>query len=80
MEAAFLEAARTGTLESRESGKKQIQAQIFNEMLAIDPERTVTTMKAWAEFLQLAAGRQHRKRFATLEEYLPYRSIDVGKM
>ena len=80
MEAAFRDAAQSGVMSTREAGKKQIQAQIFNEMFAIDPERTITTMEAWAEFLHLAAGRQHKREFLTLEEYLPYRSIDVGKM
>ena len=80
MEATLREAASTGAIKSREPGKKQIQVQILHEMMSIDPQRALTTMKAWAEFIRLAAGRQHGKHFSTLKEYLPYRSIDVGKM
>lgn len=56
-----------------------MQALILKEMMAIDKERALTTMKGWAEFLRLAGGRQHTNHFATMEEYIPYRSIDVGK-
>jgi ophiobolin F synthase len=79
MEAAFLEGARTGSIGSQNSGKRVIQALILKEMMAIDAERALTTMKGWAEFLRLAGGREHSKHFATLEEYIPYRSLDVGK-
>ena len=80
MEATFLEATATGAIKSKEPGLQQLQAQILNEMKAIDRPRALTTMSAWAEFLRLAAGRQHGRHFATLEEYIRYRSIDVGKM
>ena len=37
-------------------------------------------MKAWAKFVETASGRQHHTHFATLDEYIPYRVIDVGQM
>lgn len=80
MQAAFLEGASKGAISEKSAdGKKQMQALILKEMMAIDKERALTTMKGWAEFLRLAGGRQHERHFKTLEEYIPYRSIDVGK-
>ncbi|KAH6663128.1 hypothetical protein B0J14DRAFT_684861 [Halenospora varia] len=79
MQSAFLEGARDGSIAARDEGKRQIQALILKEMIAIDKERALTTMKGWAEFLRLAGGRQQNRHFATMEEYIPYRSIDVGK-
>ena len=77
---AFREGARTGSIKGGKGGKKHIQSKILLEMLAIDRERALTTMEAWATFVELAAGRSHHKEFASLEEYLPYRIIDVGEM
>ncbi|KAK8133241.1 hypothetical protein PG999_001414 [Apiospora kogelbergensis] len=85
MMAAFLEAANTERIATRssegvKSGKKKIQAQIFLEMLAIDPECAKTTMKAWARFVEVGSSRQHNTRFTSLAEYIPYRIMDVGEM
>ncbi|KAI9891309.1 MAG: hypothetical protein M1814_002822 [Vezdaea aestivalis] len=77
---AFREGATKGSIESKDYGKKQIQSKMLLEMLSIDRERALTTMKAWATFVELASGRQHHTRFATLDEYIPYRVIDVGEM
>jgi hypothetical protein len=79
MQSAFLEGAKHGVIAEKEEGKRKIQALILKEMLAIDKDRALTTMNCWAEFLRLAGGREHNKHFATLKDYLPYRSIDVGK-
>ena len=77
---AFREAASTGTINSKQSRKKQIQSKMLLEMLSLDKERALTTMKAWAKFVELASGRRHHTHFATLDEYIPYRVIDVGQM
>lgn len=61
-------------------GEKKIQAQILAEMMAIDHERAVTSMKAWAKFVQLASSRQRNIAFTSLEEYLPYRIADAGEL
>jgi len=66
--------------ESKGRGEKQMQSQILSEMMAIDPERAVTAMKAWATFVELASARARSQPFATLKEYLPYRIIDAGEM
>lgn len=80
MMAAFREGAQTGTNEVRENGKRQIQSKMLLEMLAIDRQRALTTMKAWAKFVEIASGRGHHARFTTLDEYIPYRIMDVGEM
>lgn len=77
---AFRKVVQTGHASLESFGKKRIQGQILLEMMAIDHERALTTAKSWAKFVQTASGKEHHKVFATLEEYLPYRSIDVGQM
>ncbi|KAI4273155.1 MAG: hypothetical protein LQ337_004827 [Flavoplaca oasis] len=80
MLAALRQGAETGTIDFNSSGKNKIQMQILKKMLALDHERALTSTKAWAKFVQLAAGRQNDVAFATLEEYIPYRMLDVGEM
>lgn len=77
---AFREGLETGSIEAQNVGRKQIQAKLLLEMMAIDRERAITATKAWAKFVELASGRQHYVRFRTLEEYFPYRILDVGEM
>ncbi|KAJ6114890.1 fusicoccadiene synthase [Penicillium sp. IBT 16267x] len=62
-------------------GKKanKLQAQIFKEMTDLDPSRAATSMKAWAQFLQLAS-RSRARPVKTLEEYVPLRVIDAGEL
>lgn len=76
----FREGASTHSTESKRRGEKQMQSRILSEMMAIDPERAVTSMKAWATFVELAAARARSTPFESLEEYLPYRIIDAGEM
>lgn len=78
--AAFREGAKTGTIKSPKSEKHQIQSKLLLEVLALDRERALTTMKAWAKFMEIASGRRHHTRYATLDEYIPYRSTDVGEI
>lgn len=59
--------------------EKQLQAQILAEMMAIDRTRAITTMKAWAQFVELAS-RTRAEPFETLDEYLPSRAIDAGEL
>lgn len=58
---------------------KKLQTQVIKEMASIDPERAMTTRKAWAKFLQLAAQSRSRPLY-TLDEYLPCRIIDAGEL
>lgn len=80
MQEAFLDGAQTGSIDSKGSGKRHILSQMLGEMMAIDRERALITMKVWAKFVENAAGRRHTQHFATLEDYIPYRSLDVGQM
>lgn len=57
----------------------KLQKKIFSDMMAIDPQRAITSMKAWAKFLQLAS-RSRAMPGSTLEEYLPSRIIDAGEL
>lgn len=79
----MLETFRKDFLNSKTDGKsrpeKRLQAQILNEMLAIDPPRAITTMKAWARFVQLAS-QTRASPFRTLAEYVPARVIDAGEL
>lgn len=59
--------------------EKRLQAQILAEMMAIDRERAITTMKAWATFVQLASQTRSAP-FDTLKEYIPARVIDAGEL
>jgi len=59
--------------------EKRIQAQMLAEMMAIDPDRAITAMKAWARFVQLAS-RTRATPFETLAEYIPSRTIDAGEL
>lgn len=77
---AFREGARNGQIDALRSGKRQMQAKILNTMMALDRPRALSAMRAWAAFVEQGAGRQHHQRFQTLEEYLPYRTRDVGHM
>ena len=80
MQEAFLDGAKNGSIDSKGSGKRRVLSQMLGEMMAIDRERALTTMKVWAKFVENADGRRHTQHFATLEEYIPYRSLDVGQM
>ena len=80
MLAAFIEGTQTGTISYQGSGMRRMQAQLFKELLDIDTKRGLVTIKAWVEYLQLSAGLRNIRRFQSLEEYIPYRIIDLGKM
>ncbi|KAH8882985.1 terpenoid synthase [Thozetella sp. PMI_491] len=77
---AFREGALNGKIDALKSGKRQMQAKILNTMISIDRPRALTAMRAWAAFVEQGAGRQHHHQFQTLDEYLPYRTRDVGHM
>ncbi|EED22796.1 conserved hypothetical protein [Talaromyces stipitatus ATCC 10500] len=64
----------------RREGVKQIQEQIFKEMLAIDKERAITTMKMWQKFVKVQSSRKRSEPFSGLDEYLPYRISDAGEL
>ena len=71
--------SQDGDAEAECTGEKKIQKWILKQMMAIDAERALTSMKLWARGIQIAASRPRSKPFETLEEYLPYRRMDVGE-
>lgn len=79
----FLETFGAGVLDSKLDAKtgpeKRLQAQVLSEMMAIDPKRAVTSMKAWARFVQ-SASQIKSMPFETLEQYIPMRVVDAGEL
>ena len=75
---AFREAALNGDIKGA-SGKRLMQATVLKKMLAIDRPRALVAMKSWAKFVESASGREHHD-FKSLDEYIPYRSFDVGQL
>ncbi|KAF2686310.1 fusicoccadiene synthase [Lentithecium fluviatile CBS 122367] len=59
--------------------EKKLQAKMLAEMMAVDRPRAITTMEAWAKFVQLAS-RTRAEPFETLDEFLPSRAIDAGEL
>jgi hypothetical protein len=74
-----LEGALHCNIQSHMRPEQRLQAQILRRMMSIDPVRAVTSMKAWAMFVQLAS-RTRIQPFETLAEYLPSRIIDAGEL
>lgn len=81
MEQALEQGGQTGKIDEKgASGKRKIAAQILREMMAIDHERAMVVAKSWAAGVQHSNRRQDDTDFKTLEEYIPYRVLDVGYM
>lgn len=59
--------------------EKRLQAQILQEMSALDPQRAIVTMKAWAAFVQLASQARNAP-IESLAEYITARVIDAGEL
>lgn len=76
----FGDNAEKSDIGRRHLGQKQIRSQIFAEMTAIDPERTLTFHNLWKKYVHLAVGRSRSKEFASLEEYIHYRMEDAGQL
>ncbi|CAJ2504215.1 Uu.00g116090.m01.CDS01 [Anthostomella pinea] len=81
--AGFLDTFGAGALDLKiDPGarpEKRLQAQLFSEMMAIDAKRAITSMKAWARFVQSAA-RTRSAPFETLDQYMPARAVDAGEL
>jgi hypothetical protein len=65
---------------SKLHGVKQIQIQIFAEMLAMDQKRAETTISSWKQFVDIVSNRKRSETFNGLEEYLPCRISDAGEL
>ena len=83
MEHAFkhiLSSSKYSNDNSSVSGVAAVQQILVSDMMSIDRGRTKTTLSAWNEFLQKAAGRQHHVTYCKLDDYIPYRILDSGQM
>ncbi|KAK0639803.1 isoprenoid synthase domain-containing protein [Cercophora newfieldiana] len=65
---------------SRDTGRHLMVSKVSQQMLAIDPVPATETLALWVEWFDKGAGRRNHTRFDSLEEYLEYRILDVGKM
>ncbi|MCJ1250577.1 hypothetical protein MMC30_007805 [Trapelia coarctata] len=66
--------------ESTDRGVKQMRLHLLSEMAAIDQEGALSAMGAFATFTKLASSLPRSTPFMTLEEYIPWRVIDVGEL
>jgi hypothetical protein len=66
--------------ERRNTGRKFMVDKVSKTMMEMDPGPAEATLKLWAEWFDKGAGRRNHSRFETLDEYLEYRILDVGKM
>ncbi len=55
-------------------------SKVSQKMLAADPGPASTALALWTEWFDKGAGRRNHTQFDTLDEYLEYRILDVGKM
>lgn len=78
--AAFLEDSEGTATKRHAKGVQLIQMQMLREMMAIDRERAITSVRAWSQFVEKGSGRQHNETFESLDTYIPYRIVDVGEM
>lgn len=76
---AFGDRALDRSVNPKSGPEKRLQAQMLSEMMAVDQQRAITSMKAWARFVQLAS-RTRSSPFETLEKYVPSRVIDAGEL
>jgi hypothetical protein len=80
---AFIEGAKNGSINGllpMMGGIAKIQSIMLHEMLTIDRECALTTMAAWARFVEVGSSRCHSTVFTSLDQYIPYRIHDVGEM
>jgi hypothetical protein len=59
-------------------GAKQIQSRIIVELLSIDEACGKLMVDAWKTVLSTAQDLKTNVRYSNLDEYIPYRILDVG--
>ncbi|KAK4459663.1 isoprenoid synthase domain-containing protein [Cladorrhinum samala] len=78
---------RGGALTERSSkkqkrdaaGREKMIASVAERMEKIDPGPAAVALRLWAEWFDQGSGRRFYTRFASLDEYLEYRVLDVGE-
>ena len=61
------------------SGKSQMQAKLVSELMAIDRERAEVLVKCWEQLVKHAASGSRNREFLHLNDYVPWRILDVGE-
>jgi hypothetical protein len=59
-------------------GAKQLQSHIIVELLSIDEACGHLMIEAWKDVLSTAQDLKSNIRYTNLDEYIPYRILDVG--
>jgi hypothetical protein len=59
-------------------GAKQLQSRIIVELLSIDEVCGNLMIEAWKDVLSTAQDLKTNIRYTNLDEYIPYRILDVG--
>ncbi|KAL2802056.1 Ophiobolin F synthase [Aspergillus granulosus] len=80
--AALAQGGSTGKIDEgkKSSGKRKMAAHLLREMMALDPERAMALAKSWAQGVQHSARRIEEKDWKSLDEYIPFRCMDLGYM
>ncbi|KAJ6097682.1 Fusicoccadiene synthase [Penicillium canescens] len=77
----FREGAKKKEFKTRgATGRKLMMGKVTEKILAIDPGPGSAALDLWVEWFDKGAGRRNHSQFDTLDEYLEYRILDVGKM
>ena len=66
-------------LTSPISGKSQMQTELVSRLMEIDRERAKVLVKCWEQFINHAASGSRNREFLKLDDYVPWRIIDVGE-
>ncbi|KAL3471910.1 Ophiobolin F synthase [Aspergillus californicus] len=82
MKSALKQGGQVGAIDETKgsSGKRKLAAKLLREMMALDPERAMNLAKSWAQGVQHSSRREEETDWKSLDEYLPFRCMDLGYM
>ncbi|KAK3389368.1 putative geranylgeranyl diphosphate synthase [Podospora didyma] len=66
--------------QSVKNGKRKMQQDLVKKLVAIDKERALKAISSLTEYFAKGSGRRNHTEFRTLDEFMRYRILDVGKM
>ncbi|KAL8792041.1 MAG: hypothetical protein Q9195_005382 [Heterodermia aff. obscurata] len=61
------------------SGKSRMQARLVSELMAQDRTRAEILINCWEQLAKHAASGSRKREFLTLDDYVPWRILDVGE-
>lgn len=59
-------------------GKRQMEAKMFLQAIAIDREDALSVMNKWKRYLELEGRARMANEFVSLDEWIPYRNEDAA--